>query len=65
MERDIVDGLEGLAAIENYALLSAPDKVEIDWKAIQATYMGDAYIARFMDHSGLTSLMETRLRSEI
>lgn len=64
MDAEAMRGLEGLAAIEDYAIQRTPDLYEvddhdIDWSAVQRTYMGDAHIARFMDGSGLTRLMES------
>lgn len=57
------EGLRGLAAIEDYAVQRPADKLELDWVAVKDAYMNDAHIARFMDDSGLTKLMEPYLPS--
>ena len=57
------EGLRGLAAIEDYAVQGPADKLELDWTVVKDAYTNDAYIARFMDDSGLTKLMEAHLSS--
>jgi hypothetical protein len=62
-----LDGLEGLAAIEDFAVGRPPDlrgstgQGGLDWAAVKRAYMSSAYIARFMDESGLTQLMDSHL----
>lgn len=64
------DGLKGLAGIEDFAVerpvvARGPfDEHGVDWAAIKDVYSSSAYIARFMDESGLTGLMESRLSFE-
>ena len=62
-----LSGLEGLAAIEDFAIerstLAPPSSKGsgLDWAWVKQRYMSSAYIARFMDESGLTTLMESHL----
>jgi hypothetical protein len=64
-----LSGLEGLAAIEDFAIErsttvpGSPRQSGLDWAFVKHRYMSSAYIARFMDESGLTTLMESHLAS--
>jgi hypothetical protein len=62
-----LDGLKGLAAIEDFATSGfpiprgTPDRDGLDWVGIEHAYQNSAYIARFMDDHGLTAVMRLRL----
>ena len=62
-----LSGLEGLAAIEDFAVERSttiprpPNQGGLDWAWVKERYMSSAYIAQFMDESGLTTLMESHL----